>query len=73
MTGNITFKCAIGLVFIYTLYSLLTTTIVEFVATLARLRSIHLWFMLKRMLDGDHEICLPTIFFIHLSLSIYRE
>ncbi len=63
MTGNIPLNVAIGLVFIYTLYSLLTTTIVEFVATLARLRSIHLWFMLKRMLDGDHENVFANDFF----------
>lgn len=53
MTGNVALDIAIGLVFIYTLYSLLTTTIVEFIASNLQLRSSNLKHAIRRMLDDD--------------------
>jgi len=42
MTGSIALDVVIGLVFIYTLYSLLTTTVVEFIATFTQFRARNL-------------------------------
>jgi hypothetical protein len=54
MTGSITLDVVIGLIFIYTLYSLLTTTLVEMISSLTRLRSTNLQRGITRMLD-DHS------------------
>jgi hypothetical protein len=51
MTGNIALDVAIGLVFIYCLYSLLTTTIAEFIAVIFQLRAKNLHRAISRMLD----------------------
>jgi hypothetical protein len=54
MTSNIVLDVAIGLVFIYLLYSLLATTIQEFVATIFSYRSRMLERGLEQMLDGKN-------------------
>jgi hypothetical protein len=51
MTGIVVLDIVIGLVFIYALYSLLITTIVEFVALAFQLRAKNLKRALRRMLD----------------------
>lgn len=51
MTGSIALDVVIGLVFIYSLYSLLTTTVVEMIASVIRLRSYFLEWGIQRMLD----------------------
>jgi hypothetical protein len=53
MTGSVALDVVIGLVFIYTLYSLLTTTITEIIATEIRLRPKFLVKGIRRMLDDD--------------------
>ncbi|NOU19999.1 MAG: hypothetical protein HOO91_20770 [Bacteroidales bacterium] len=55
MTGSIALDVVIGLVFIYTLYSLLTTTIVELIATYSQLRARNLVKGIERMLDDDDK------------------
>lgn len=55
MTGSIALDVVIGLVFIYTLYSLLTTTIVELIATYGQLRARNLVKGIERMLDNDDK------------------
>jgi hypothetical protein len=54
MTGNIALDVVVGLVFIYALYSLITTTIVEMIANLLSQRAIVLEKAIKRMLDDDN-------------------
>lgn len=51
MTGSAAIDTVIGLVFIYSLYSLLTTTVVEMLTSLIRLRSSFLERGIHRMLD----------------------
>ncbi len=51
MTGSVALDVVIGLAFVYTLYSLLTTTITEFIATWVRLRPYFLIIGIRRMLD----------------------
>jgi len=64
MTGSVALDVVIGLVFIYSLYSLLTTTVTEMVATLIRLRSSFLESGIKRMLDdGSKTTVLSEGFF----------
>jgi hypothetical protein len=53
MTGSIALDVVIGMVFIYTLYSLLTTTVVELIASVTRLRAINLTRGITRMLDDS--------------------
>lgn len=53
MTGNVALDVVIGLVFIYSLYSLFVTTIVEFLASLFSWRSRKLNDAIQRMLDDD--------------------
>jgi hypothetical protein len=53
MTGSVALDVVIGLVCIYSLYSLLTTTVTEIVASIIRLRASFLVRGIKRMLD-DH-------------------
>lgn len=53
MTGNVALDVVIGLVFIYSLYSLFVTTIVEFLASLFSWRSRKLNAAIQRMLDDD--------------------
>jgi hypothetical protein len=55
MTGNIALNIAIGLIFIYTLFSLLTTTVVEFIAVNLQLRAKNLKLAVKRMLDDSDK------------------
>ncbi len=52
MFNNTVFNVAIGLIFIYLLYSLLATTVKEFVATLFSYRARMLEKGLEQMLDG---------------------
>ncbi len=57
MTGIIALNIVIGLIFIYALYSLLTTTIMEFVAIIFQLRARNLKRAIRRMLDdGDEKV-----------------
>lgn len=63
MTGNIALDVVIGLVFIYTLYSLLTTTIVEIIATYFQLRARNLAKSIVRMLDDDNQTILSKKFY----------
>jgi len=53
MIGSVALDVVIGLVFIYTLYSLLTTTIVELIASYLQLRARNLVRGIERMLDDD--------------------
>jgi hypothetical protein len=53
MTGNVALDVVIGLVFIYSLYSLFVTTIVEFLASLFSWRSRKLNDAIQRMLDDE--------------------
>lgn len=55
MSNNTTLEVAIGLVFIYLLYSLLATTVKEFVATLFDYRARMLERGLEQMLDGKNH------------------
>jgi len=54
MFNNVVLNVAIGLVFIYLLYSLLATTIKEFIATLFSYRSRMLERGIEQMLDGKN-------------------
>lgn len=63
MTGSIALDVVIGLVFIYTLYSLLTTTIVELIATYCQLRARNLVKGIERMLDDDNHPLLSQKFY----------
>ncbi len=56
MTGNIALDVVIGLVFIYTPYSLLTTTLVELIATYFQLRARNLAKGIGRMLNDDDGV-----------------
>jgi len=62
MTGNIAIDVAIGLIFIYTLYSLLATTVSEFIATTFQLRANNLKLAIRRMLDDDDKNILADKF-----------
>jgi hypothetical protein len=53
MTGNVALDVVIGLTFIYVLYSLFTTIIVELVAANLQLRARTLKRAIERMLDDD--------------------
>ncbi len=55
MTGSIAIDVALGLVFIYTLYSLLATTLVELIATVFQTRARFLEKGIRRMLDDDTQ------------------
>jgi hypothetical protein len=55
MTGSVALDVVIGLVFIYSLYSLLTTTITEMIASIIRLRASFLAKGIKRMLDDGSK------------------
>lgn len=55
MTGSIAIDVALGLVFIYTLYSLFATTLVEVIATIFQTRARFLEKGIKRMLDDDTQ------------------
>ncbi|RPH29746.1 MAG: hypothetical protein EHM93_16910 [Bacteroidales bacterium] len=63
MTGSIALDVVIGLVFIYTLYSLLTTTIVELIATLFQFRARNLVKGIERMLDDNGKAILSQKFY----------
>jgi len=55
MTGNIALDVAIGLVFIYLLYSLLTTIICEIIASVFALRARNLQDAITKMLNDDTD------------------
>jgi len=55
MTGNIAIDVAIGLVFIYLLYSLLATVIGEIIASVFALRARNLQDAIGKMLNDDKE------------------
>ena len=63
MTGNIALDVVIGLIFVYTLYSLFTTTIVEIISTNFQFRAKNLGRAIHRMLDDDDKGVLATEFF----------
>ena len=56
MTGNIALDIFISLAFIYLLYSLYATVIVEILASFLRLRAKNLEYAIKRMLTDDEKI-----------------
>lgn len=55
MTGNIALDVVIGLAFVYALYSLFTTTLVEIISTLFQFRARNLAKGISRMLDDDED------------------
>ncbi len=55
MFNNVALDVAIGLIFIYLLYSLLATIIKEFIATILSLRGKMLYKGIKRMLEDDKK------------------
>lgn len=55
MTGNVTLDIFIGIVFVYLLYSLLATIIMEIIATFLGLRARNLNYALKRMLKDERQ------------------
>ena len=55
MTGNVALDVVIGLVFVFTLYSLLTTTIVEIISTYFQFRARNLASAIMRMLDDEKD------------------
>ncbi len=55
MTGNIAMDVFIGLVFIYLLYSLYATIIMELIATLLGLRARNLSYAVRRMLRDEKQ------------------
>ena len=55
MTGNIALDVVLGLVFIYALYSLYTTVIVEMITSAFKIRALILQLALMRMLDDSSE------------------
>ncbi len=63
MTGNIALDVVVGLIFVYTLYSLLTTTLVELIATYFQLRARNLVRGIERMLDDDGKTILSKKFY----------
>lgn len=63
MTGNIALDVAIGLVFVYCLYSLLTTTITEFIAIIFQMRARNLKKAIARMLDDENSSFLSAKFY----------
>lgn len=64
MTGLVALDVVIGLVFIYTLYSLLTTTVTELFSSLFRMRPHYLKKGIKRMLDdGSGNTVFSDVFF----------
>ena len=56
MTGNVALDIFIGIVFVYLLYSLLATIIMEIIATFLGLRARNLNYALKRMLRDEKRI-----------------
>ncbi|NVO11514.1 MAG: hypothetical protein HXX16_16245 [Bacteroidales bacterium] len=73
MTGSIALDVVIGLVFIYTLYSLLTTTIVELIAAYSQLRARNLAKGIERMLDDDDKQSLLSKKFYETPLIKYMS
>lgn len=63
MTGNFAFDVAIGLIFVYTLYSLLTTTIIEIFAINLQFRARNLAKAICRMLDDENNELFSSKFF----------
>ena len=63
MTGNVALDVVIGLVFIYSLYSLLTTTLVELIATYFQLRARNLAKGIRRMLNDNGKEVLAQKFY----------
>lgn len=55
MTGNVALDIFIGIVFVYLLYSLLATIIMEIIATFLGLRARNLNYALKRMLRDEKK------------------
>lgn len=53
MTGNVAFDIAIGLIFVYLLYSLYATVVMELIASVLGLRAKNLRYTLKRMLKNE--------------------
>jgi hypothetical protein len=64
MTGSIALDIVIGLIFIYSLYSLLTTTVTELIITWCKLRQAFLSKGIRRMLDGapNNPLLFETFF-----------
>jgi len=63
MTGSIALDVVIGLVFIYTLYSLLITTLVELISSYMQLRARNLVKGIERMLDDEDQPLLAQKFY----------
>lgn len=73
MTGSLALDVVIGLVFIYTLYSLLATTVVELIATYGQLRARNLAKGIERMLDDDDTQSLLSKKFYETPLIKYMS
>lgn len=63
MTGNAAFDVVVGLIFVYTLYSLLTTTIVEIFAINLQFRARNLSMAIRRMLNDENQEIFAARFF----------
>jgi len=75
MTGNVALDIFIGIVFVYLLYSLLATIIMEIIASFLGLRARNLNYALKRMLKDEKEFkCKWGIcnFFLGIFTSILK-
>lgn len=72
MTGNVALDIFIGIVFVYLLYSLLATIIMEFIATFLGLRARNLNFALKRMLQDERQCKKIWKFFRRLWTSVIK-
>ena len=60
MSGNVAFDVAIGLIFIYLLYSLYVTVVMEIVSSIFGLRARNLSYALKRMLMDEKRYPNPA-------------
>lgn len=65
MFGSETLEIVLGLVFVYLLFSILSTLLVEYISNMLKLRSKFLIKTVKRLLDDDVETGLSGNFFEH--------
>jgi hypothetical protein len=71
MTGSTALDVVIGLIFIYSLYSLLTTTLTELIATWIQMRAAFLHKAIRRMLDDDSGTNIFSVQFFKQPLIKY--
>ena len=72
MTGSVAIDVVLGLVFIYLLYSLLCSILLEFITKWVRLRQRMLVRAISRMLDDSHQLTPYTLpnFFVELIRNV---